>query len=145
MQAEAQRRADFKRYVEGEGERERAKQRIYQSDNGSELKNRIMKEALEACGVEERHSREYSPSTNGKIENRIKQVSRKVASELGGNLKAKKEGELKKAVDSAVALLNFSPSSITSFPPFQVTTVALLTSVLLVSLHSRHSTNQLPC
>lgn len=108
--------------MDKEREGERAKQPIHQSDNGSELKNKIMREALQAMGVEERHSREYTPSTNGKIENRVKQVARRVASELGGDLKEKTQAELKKALRSALAILNSNPVSLNGVAPYKVTT-----------------------
>lgn len=73
-------------------------------------------------GVEERHSREYTPSTNGKIENRVKQVARKVASELGGDLKGKTQADLERALRSALAILNSNPVSLHGVAPYKVTT-----------------------
>lgn len=114
----------MRRYVKKESERERAKRRIYQSDNGSELKNKIMRESLAAIGVEMKHSREYTPSTNGKINNRVKQISRKVTAELGGYLKGKTNKDIERALESAIAILNFNPSSITSHKPYEVSMYA---------------------
>ncbi|CAN0034294.1 unnamed protein product, partial [Laminaria digitata] len=59
-----------------EAEKEWDKPRTYQSDNGRELKNRLMAAMMAKYGVVMRHSQPYCPRTNGKVENRVKSVSK---------------------------------------------------------------------
>eukprot|EP00752_Nemacystus_decipiens_P017399 g15594.t1 len=66
-----------------------------------------------------KHSRQYTPETNGKAENRIKQLAVKVTAELGGDLKGKTVRDIERALESAVAILNFNSSSITSVRPYE--------------------------
>lgn len=107
-------------YVTRDRKMELDKEQILQTDNGSELKNKMMKETCQRAGVKLTHSREYTPQTNGKVENRVRQVAIKVAAELGGDLKGKTEEDIKKALKSATHILNFTPSRITSVTPFEV-------------------------
>lgn len=115
--------SDLDGILDEEGNRERTSKRKYQSDNGSELKNKIMKALLLALDVKEIHSRPYNPRTNGKIENRIKEISKKLFSELGGRgVGDVSEEDLCKALGSAVAIMNSSVSSISSYRPYEVRT-----------------------
>lgn len=121
--SEAERQEDVDNFLNEEAKREREKTPIYQSDNGSELKNKIMKEVLQAIGVDIRHSREYNPRTNGKIENRIKEISRKVATELNKDVKEASEEDIRNALVSALAIMNFNVSSTSTFRPYEVRAV----------------------
>lgn len=56
--------------------------KIYQSDNGRELKNVIMANTMAAAHVLMLHSRPYNPRTNGKAENRVKAVGKMLFTEL---------------------------------------------------------------
>lgn len=113
-----------------EAKREQEIQMIYQSDNGRELKNKVMLEAMDNAGVLMRHSLPYNPRTNGKAENRVKVVSKAFFTQLkaSGGLPQHKGGQLSNAdlhrfrtsLKSATDTLNSKPGAISSFPPFKV-------------------------
>lgn len=114
-------KADLDRVIDEERKRENETERIYQSDNGSELKNKVMKALIKVLGLKEVHSRAYNPRTNGKIENRIKEIAKKLQAELNGrNLADVSEEEIEQLLRSVLATMNFNPSSITSCRPYEV-------------------------
>lgn len=78
---------------------------------------------LEVLGVGIRHSREYNPPTNRKTENRIKEISRKLATELKSDVRDAKEEDIRKALISALAIMNFNVSKTSTFRSYEVRTV----------------------
>lgn len=113
--------ADLDRVIDEERRKEKAAERIYQSDNGSELKNKVMKALVQALGVKEVHSRPYNPRTNGKIENRIKEIAKRLQAELNGrDLADVSEEEIETLLRSVLATMNYNSSSITSCRPYEV-------------------------
>lgn len=109
-----------------EAQKELGKQRTYQSDNGSELKNSKMRAIMVKVGVAIKHSRPYCPRTNGKVENRVKSIAKVFYSELAsaGGLSGATDAVLVSTLASATAILNFRPASITTYSPYEVTWAA---------------------
>ena len=113
--------ADLDRVIDEERKKEKDTERIYQSDNGSELKNKVMRALIQALGVKEVHSRAYNPRTNGKIENRIKEIAKTLKAELNGrDIADVSEEEIETLVRSVLATMNYNSSSITSYRPYEV-------------------------
>lgn len=82
-----------------------------------------MATAMATLQVRVRHSRPYTPRTNGKVEQRVSAVSRMFFTELeptGGLGNATLE-IINKALESATAILNHRKISTSTYAPYEVT------------------------
>lgn len=114
---------DWIQAVQRERQAEEAVPTKCQSDNGSELRNRFMAQVLEIAGAIARHSSPYNPRTNGKVERQVATVSEKFAKEVTklGGLEDADVATIKRALASAIAIINTRPGRVSTYAPYQVT------------------------
>lgn len=120
------------RNVAIETKKEKMKKTILQTDNGSEFKNKVMTELVRLRRGKRVYSRAYNPRTNGKVENRVRQVAKNLRADLGErDLEAVvSEGDLESRLQSVVATMNYVKTSTTSCRPWEVRVVQLQFSSL---------------